>query len=47
MNICLFIRLDPIISHVPVQDVKLSTVCFAVDSQVILPQMSLVSFILK
>lgn len=26
--------LDPIISHVPVQDVKLSTVCFAVDSQI-------------
>lgn len=26
--------LDPIISHVPVQDVKLSTICFAVDSQI-------------
>lgn len=36
--VCLFIRLDPIISHVPVQELKLSAVRFAVDSQVILPQ---------
>jgi len=33
----LFIRLDPIISDVPVQELKLSAVRFAVDSQVILP----------
>ena len=39
VNVCSFIRLDPIISHVPVQELKLSAVRFAVDSQVIiLPQ---------
>ena len=37
-SVCFFIRLDPIISHVPVQEVKLSAVRFAVDSQVIRPQ---------
>ena len=33
--VCLFVRLDPIISHVPVQELKLSAVRFAVDSKVI------------
>ena len=32
---CLFIRLDPIISYVPVQELKLSVVRFTVDSKVI------------
>ena len=34
-NRCLFIRLDPIISYVPVQELKLSVVRFTVDSEVI------------
>ena len=34
-NLCLFIRLDPIISYVPVQELKLSVVRFTVDSEVI------------
>ena len=33
-NRCFFIRLDPIISYVPVQELKLSVVRFTVDSEV-------------
>lgn len=43
----LFCRLDPIISHVPVQELKLSAVRFAVDSEVIFPFKEVFSWLIS